>query len=354
MRFRPEIDAPGRHAVGKGVRRPREMGLTSLAELLPAFARAEVVVVGDFVADEYVYGETERISREAPVLIVRYESSELKAGCAGNAAQNLAALGVKVRAVGAVGDDALGTALLDEMTGAGIDVSGIERVPGRPTEAKTRILAGGRSTRRQQMIRLDRAPREPLPETVERRLVRTLERLGRRASTVLASDYGSGVLGPPAIEALRRLKKSGVPVCVDSRYGLRAFSGVTMVKPNEVELESASGVSLSAPGGLERAARALVKRIDCDVLLVTRGRNGMSVFRRGASPVHVPAHGSQDAVDVTGAGDTVAAAFSAGLAAGGDALAAARLANVAGALVVRKPGTATVTREELAAELLRP
>jgi D-glycero-beta-D-manno-heptose-7-phosphate kinase len=335
------------------VRRPRETDLSSLADLLPAFARAEVVVVGDFVADEYLYGETERISREAPVLIVRYESSELKAGCAGNAAQNLAALGVKVRAVGAVGDDALGTALLDEMASAGIDVSGIERVPGRPTEAKTRILAGGRSTRRQQMIRLDRSPRDPLPETVERRLVRTLEKLGRRSSTVLASDYGSGSVGPAAIEALRRLKKSGVPVCVDSRYNLRAFGGVTMVKPNEPELEAASGVSLSGPGGLERAARALQKRIDCDVLLVTRGRNGMSLFRRGASPVHVAVHGSQDAVDVTGAGDTVAAAFSAGLAAGGDALSATRLANVAGALVVRKPGTATVTRDELAAELIR-
>jgi D-glycero-beta-D-manno-heptose-7-phosphate kinase len=335
------------------VRRPRETDPPSLADLLPAFLRAEVVVLGDFVADEYVYGETERISREAPVLIVRYESSELKAGCAGNAAQNLAALGVKVRAVGAVGDDTLGTALLDELASAGIDVAGIERVPGRPTEAKTRILAGGRSTRRQQMLRLDRSPRDPLPETVERRLVRTLEKLGRRSSTVLASDYGSGAVGPAAIEALRRLKKAGVPVCVDSRYNLRAFGGVTMVKPNEPELEAASGVSLSAPGGLERAARALQKRIDCDVLLVTRGRNGMSVFRRGAAPVHVPAHGSQDAVDVTGAGDTVVAAFSAGLAAGGDAVAAARLANVAGALVVRKPGTATVTRDELAAELIR-
>jgi rfaE bifunctional protein kinase chain/domain len=336
------------------VRRLREPELPALASLLPAFSGAEVVVVGDFVADEYVYGETDRVSREAPVLIVRYESSELKPGGAGNAAQNLAALGVKVRAVGAVGDDALGSALLDALEEAGVDVGGIERVRGRATEAKTRILAGGRSTRRQQMIRLDRAPSEPLPAAVERRLVRTLERLGRRAGTVLASDYGSGAVGPAAIEALRRVKRGGVPVCVDSRYNLRAYTGLTMVKPNEVELEAASGVSLSRPGGLERAARVLLRKVDCDVLLVTRGRNGMSVFRRGAPPVHVPAHGSQDAVDVTGAGDTVAATFSAGLAACGDPVVAARLANVAGALVVQKPGTATVTRDELAAELLRP
>lgn len=336
------------------MRRPREPELPPLATLLAAFDRAEVVVVGDYVADEYVFGETERISREAPVLIVRYESSELKAGGAGNAAANLAALGVKVRAVGVVGDDALGAALLDELEARGIDVAGIQRVPGRQTESKTRILAGGRSTRRQQMIRLDRAPGGPLPATVERRLVKDLERAARGAGTVLASDYGSGTLGAPALDALRRLKRSGVPVCVDSRYGLRTFTGLTMVKPNEVELEAASGVSLAQPGGLEKAARVLLRRVDCEVLLVTQGRNGMTVFRRGAPPVHVPAHGTAEAVDVTGAGDTVAATFSAGLAAGGDPVSAARLANVAGALVVLKPGTATVSRDELAAELLRP
>ncbi|HUL58582.1 MAG TPA: PfkB family carbohydrate kinase [Anaeromyxobacteraceae bacterium] len=336
------------------MRRPKEPELASPATLLPAFASAEVVVVGDFVADEYVYGETERISREAPVLIVRYQSSELKAGGAGNAAQNLAALGVKVRAVGLVGDDTLGTALLDELESSGIDVAGILRVKGRATEAKTRVLAGGRSTRRQQMIRIDRSPSEPLRSPAASRLVRELERAGRRASAVLASDYGSGAVSPAAIEALRRVRRAGVPVCADSRYALRSFTGLTMVKPNEVELEAASGMRLDGPGAFERAARSLQRRVDCEVLLVTRGRNGMALFRRGAPPVHLPAHGSLDAVDVTGAGDTVAATFTAGLAAGGDAVAAARLANVAGALVVQKPGTATVTREEIAAELLRP
>jgi rfaE bifunctional protein kinase chain/domain len=335
------------------VPRSPEKSLAPAAGLLPAFASAEVVVVGDFVADEYVYGETDRVSREAPVLVVRYERSELKAGGAGNAAQNLAALGVTVRAVGIVGDDDLGVALLDELEAGGVDVSGMIRAPRRQTEAKTRILAGGRSTRRQQMLRLDRASPEPVPAAVEKRLLRQLARLGRNATAILASDYGSGAVGPAAIDALRALKRGGVPVCVDSRYNLRAFTGLTMVKPNEVELETASGVSLSGPRGLERAARALQRKVDCDVLLVTRGRNGMSVFRRGEPPVHVAAHGSQDAVDVTGAGDTVAATFSAGLAAGGDPVTAARLANVAGSLVVQKPGTATVSREELAAELLR-
>jgi rfaE bifunctional protein kinase chain/domain len=153
------------------------------------------------------------------------------------------------------------------------------------------------------------------------------------------------------MEALAKLHRARIPVCVDSRYALTEFRGLTMAKPNEVELESATGLSLARPGGLERAARALLRKVACEILLVTRGRNGLSVFRPGVPPVHLPAHGSQDAVDVTGAGDTVAAAFTAGLAAGGDALAAARLANVAGALQVQKPGTATVSRAELAAAL---
>lgn len=334
------------------MRRPAAPDPARLASILRNLDGKTVVVAGDFVADEYVYGETERISREAPVLIVRYERSELKAGCAGNAARNLAALGVRVRAVGVVGDDDLGTALLDVLEESDVDVRGIQRLRGRATEAKTRILAGGRSTRRQQMLRVDRAP-EPLPESAARRLASDLVRASRGASAVLASDYGSSALGPRAIEALQRVRRGGIPVCVDSRYRLAEFTDLTMVKPNEPELEAASGLSLRQAGGLERAARALQRRVRCEQLLVTRGRNGMSLFRRGEAPLHLPAHGSAEAVDVTGAGDTVAATFCAALAAGADAAQAAALANVAGALVVRKAGTATVSGEELLAELLR-
>ncbi len=326
--------------------------LAELAAIVPGFSGAEVVVVGDLVADEYVYGETERISREAPVLIVRYESSEIRAGCAGNAARNLAALGVAVRVVGLVGDDALGAALLGALAEAGADVSRVQRVKGRATEAKTRILAGGRSTRRQQMLRLDRAP-EPVPPAAMARLVRDLERAAAGVGAVLASDYGSGVLARDTIEALRRIRRRGTPVCADSRYQLTAFSHLTMVKPNEPELEAATGIPLGDPGGLEKAARALLRSVACEELLVTRGRNGMSLFRPGRRPVHLGTHGHHDAVDVTGAGDTVAAAFCAAVAVGADAVSAAQLANVAGALVVQKPGTATVSREEILAELRR-
>ncbi len=327
--------------------------IATLASLLDRFPEAEVVVAGDYVADEWIYGETERISREAPVLIVRYEGTELKAGGAGNAAQNVAALGVRVRAVGIVGADAVGTALLDLLESSGVDVSGMQRVRGRATESKTRILAGGRSTRRQQMLRVDRAPAAPLPPAAQARLVRELQRAARGAQAVLASDYGSFALGPAALEALRALRRGGVPVCVDSRYRIVEYTDVTMVKPNETELEAATGISLKAPGGLDRAARALLRRLGCDEVLVTRGRNGMSLFRRREPAVHIPAHGEQEAVDVTGAGDTVAAGFSAAIAAGASAEEAARLANVAGALKVMKLGTATVSRAELRAEMVK-
>ncbi len=332
------------------MRRPAELSLATLAPIVARLDEAEAVVAGDLVADEYVYGETERISREAPVLIVRYERSELRAGAAGNAAANLAALGVKVRLVGVVGEDAVGAALLEVLEDLGVDVSGVLRLSGRATEVKTRILAGGRSTRRQQMLRVDRAP-PPLPASAERALAREVARAVRRARAVLASDYGSGALAPPVVEALRAAKKRGVPVCVDSRYQLGAFAGLTTAKPNEPELEAASGVRLDGPASFDRAARVLLRKLGCEELLVTRGRNGMSLFAKGAPAVHLLPHGDREAVDVTGAGDTVGAAFTAARAAGASPLDAARLANVAGALVVAKPGTATVSRAELAGEL---
>src|SRR5512142_1364764 len=211
------------------MRRPVAVnGTPNLLSVLDRFEKAEIVVAGDFMVDEYVFGETDRISREAPVLIVRYEHSDMKAGGAGNAAQNVAALGVRVRAVGAVGDDILGTTLLDLLSAAKVDVSGIQRVRGRRTESKTRILAGGRSTRRQQMLRVDRAPSEPLPDSAAARIVRELERAG------------PGAHGPAALDALRRLRRAGTPVCIASRYRLTDYTGVTMVKPNEPELEAAT------------------------------------------------------------------------------------------------------------------
>jgi bifunctional ADP-heptose synthase (sugar kinase/adenylyltransferase) len=204
------------------------------------------------------------------------------------------------------------------------------------------------------MLRVDRAPQVALSPTAEARVARELQRAARGARAVLASDYGSGSIGAAALDALRALRKGGLPVCVDSRYRLVHYTGLTMLKPNELELEAASGMRVDGPAALERAARAVLRRVGCAELLVTRARHGMSLFRKGHPPVHIPPHGAQEAVDVTGAGDTVAAAYTAAIAAGADAESAARLANVAGALKVQKAGTATVSRGELLAEIETP
>jgi rfaE bifunctional protein kinase chain/domain len=323
---------------------------SELGQILDRFPRARVAVLGDLVADEFVYGETERVSREAPVLIVRYESAEIRPGCAANAIANLCALGAKVEVHGLIGTDEVGQklrALLDE---AGADVNGVHMVPG-PTATKTRVLAGGKNTRRQQIVRVDRAG----PGAPDSRLAQqfTQALTNSAADAILVSDYGLGLLTPQLIEAVRSLAKER-KVCVDARYGLKQYRGVSLAKPNEVELEQAVGRAIGDdPHALEQAGRELLKELQVAALLITRGRNGMALLRPGAVTALVPVHGSAEAVDVTGAGDTVMAATTLALAAGADPVQAMNIANVAGALKVQKPGTATVSLPELRSEILR-
>lgn len=323
--------------------------LAALRPLLERFPQQRILVVGDLVADHYVYGQTDRVSREAPVLIVRYEDSEVKLGGGANAAANARSLGGQVSAVGVVGQDELGGRLTQAFEEAGIRLL---HATGETlqTETKTRILAGGLNTTRQQMLRVDRGNRPPLPEAVDAELARRIGEGAASADVVLVSDYGAGVLSERTCEVIRGLAARGLPVCVDSRYGLGRFRGATVCKPNEPELEALTGIALRSEADLLEAGRRARETLGCKTLLVTRGRSGMAVF--GDGPVELlPVHGLKDAVDVTGAGDTVIAAFALALAASGDPLAAARIANVAGALVVQKAGTATVTREELDREL---
>jgi rfaE bifunctional protein kinase chain/domain len=320
------------------------------AQLPLAFARRRVLMVGDLVADHYIYGQTDRVSREAPVLVVRHESSEVKLGGGANVAANVRALSGQVTAVGVLGADEMGRALRTLFEGAGIQLRAAS-ARGVETETKTRILAGGVNTTRQQMLRLDRGQRGPLPPRVRRTLVRLVEEAAEDADAVVVSDYGAGVVGDEMREALRRLAADGLPVCVDSRYSLTAFSGVTVCKPNEPELQALVGRPLRTEAELVEAGREAVRRLECRALLVTRGRQGMALFDAEGGVDLIPVHGAKEAVDVTGAGDTVIAALSLALAAGGSFGAAARVANVAGALAVQKPGTATVSRDELLGEL---
>ena len=321
-----------------------------LAEIARSFPRRRVLVLGDLVADHYIYGQTERVSREAPVLIVRYESAEVKPGAAANAAANARSLGGQVTALGMLGRDQMGRELRSQLRAAGIRVLA-PGAPGVQTETKTRILAGGLNTTRQQMLRLDRTRSAPLPPAVRLELVALLCEAAKAADAVVVSDYGAGAVPDEARAVLRRLASDGMPVCVDSRYGLASYRGVTSCKPNEPELEALTGRSLRSERDLLQAGREAMARLQCRSLLVTRGRHGMAVFGRGGEVELLKVHGVEEAVDVTGAGDTVIAAFALGLAAGASAVGAARIANVAGGLAVMKPGTATVSGAEVLREL---
>ncbi len=321
---------------------------SELSRLLSGFRSRKLVVLGDLVADHYVYGQTDRVSREAPVLVVRHESSEVTLGGAANAAANARALGAEVTAVGVLGRDEMGEAVSKRFAERGIRLVTVEAPV---TETKTRILAGGLNTSRQQMLRLDRGNALPLPPAVSARLRQALEEAAQGADAILVSDYGGGVVGDATRATLRHLAGKGVLVSADSRYALGKLTGFRAAKPNEPELAALTGMPVEDERALGRAADAGLKLLDAQVLLITRGRRGMALLERGGEVQLLPAHGSRAAVDVTGAGDTVMAAFTLGLAAGAAPRAAAELANVAGALVVLKPGTALVTADELAAEL---
>lgn len=318
--------------------------------LLKRFPQVRVLLVGDLLADHYVFGQTERVSREAPVLIVRHEREELKLGGGANAAANARALGAKVTAIGVIGRDELGRQMSALFKQGGIT---LRAVTSAVTESRTRVLAGGLSTTRQQMLRIDRGAIGPLPAKVRASLAVQVLKEGREADVVMVSDYGAGVLCDETRAALRALAAEKIPVCVDSRFGLTDFAGLTVCKPNEPELAAFTGLPIRNDAELVAAGKAAQKRLSCEVLLVTRGRKGMTLFERGQKPLHVPVHGSEEAVDVTGAGDTVSATFALALGAGGRPFEAARLANIAGALVVQKQGTATVSRPELERELAR-
>lgn len=318
-----------------------------LESLLEAFPRQRLAVIGDLALDEFVHGRTARISREAPVLILRHESTERLPGCAGNAARNVVALGASAAALGCVGEDAGGRTLLELLGSHGIDVQGVVTIAAGSTWCKTRFTAGDLHTVRQQVMRLDREPRAG-DDSWRDALHSQMERALDGATGALLCDYGGGVLAAPTREyALELCRERGLPVVADSRYAVQEFVGVHCATPNETEIEPILGRMLHDDAAVEAAGRELQARLQCATLIVTRGRLGMTVFAGGA-PWHLPAHGG-DAVDVAGAGDTVAATVALTLAAGGDGRDAALLANYAASRVVRQRGTAVTDRSSILA-----
>ena len=312
------------------------------------FRGKTVLVVGDLIADEYIYGKPSRISREAPVLILRFSSREVRLGGAANASHNVHALGGRVIPLGVLGNDPAGDEVWGLCRSLGIPTDGIVRTEERPTPVKTRIMAGGYHATRQQVVRVDREPAPVLDPTTEGALIDRAASLGETADAILLSDYGYGVLTPGLLEqVMESARKRGSLVAADSRYDLLRYRGVTAATPNESEVESLVGGPLEDEPALEKAGRQLLERLDCRYLLVTRGNRGMAVFEREGPATFLPIHGSDEIADNTGAGDTVISTFTLALAAGSPPVEAAWLANVAGGVVVMKQGTAPIVRAEL-------
>ncbi len=330
-----------------------------LLDLIDAFDGKRVTVFGDLIVDEFIYGEISRVSREAPVLILNYSSTEIVPGGAGNAANNVAALGGIPLVVGVIGRDDPGRRLVRGLEGRA-DLTGLVRPAGHVTPTKTRILAGGIHSAKQQVVRIDRvAP--PAVSEAHLRVVRSrLMKAAARSDALLVSDYGTGLVSPAVVQhgSRRATVQHGstrrrVPVFVDSRYSLLKFRGMTACTPNESEVEQLLGIRIGESlRVLERAGRELLRRTRAEAVLVTRGSRGMALFQRERQTVHIPIHGSDQIADVTGAGDTVIATMTLAVAAGATFEEAARLANYAGGIVVMKRGTATVSADELRVAVL--
>jgi D-glycero-beta-D-manno-heptose-7-phosphate kinase len=318
-----------------------------LLALVDALKGRRVAVAGDLIADEFIYGQIARVSREAPVLILNYDSTEIVPGGAGNAAANVAALGGAVRAVGLAGRDDTGGRLLDTLKRRRVDTGGIARPAAYRTPTKTRILAGGIHSAKQQVVRIDRAAAAAADDRARAGFDKRVVAAVRGCDALLISDYGSGLVTPALVGEARRMMRTPI-VLVDSRYQLLRYHGMTACTPNESEVEQALGIRIGDNARtLERAGRQLLRRTRAAAVLITRGSRGMALFQPDARTEHIPIFGSDQIADVTGAGDTVIATMTLALAAGATFVEAAHLANVAGGLVVMKRGTATVSAAEL-------
>jgi D-glycero-beta-D-manno-heptose-7-phosphate kinase len=322
-----------------------------LLSLIDNFGGRRVLVVGDLIADEFIYGRVARVSREAPVLILQYDSTEILPGGAGNAANNVTALGARVRVIGVVGRDEAGKRLLARF--GRTDGRDILRPAGYQTPVKTRILAGGVHSAKQQIVRIDRVVSTDYDAKTRSAFNRAALKAAAECDAIVMSDYGTGLVTPELAAALSkkiagRTRRRPVPILVDSRYDLVRYRGLTACTPNESEVEQMLDVRIGDNlKVLERAGRELLRRTRMDAVLVTRGSRGMALFETGRATIHIPIFGSDEVTDVTGAGDTVIATLTLAIAAGGSFYEAARLANYAGGLVVMKRGTATVSPGEL-------
>lgn len=323
----------------------RTLDRRRLEKIVGAFPDVRLLVVGDVVLDEYLWGEVDRVSPEAPVPVVHVRRESVVLGGAGNVVRNVVALGGVCAFCTVVGGDSAArrvTAALEEL---GVDAGGLVTEPERPTTRKTRVIA-----RSQQVVRFDRETQAPIPAAAARRLVCAIDAALGGVAGVILEDYGKGALAPGVIAAaMRRFRARGVPVAVDPKTSLSPYRGATLVKPNLREAEILSGVTIRKDADLAKAAGRLRRRLGGAVVAVTRGGDGMTLFE-GDAPMHVRTV-EREVFDVQGAGDTTIAALWLARLAGATLLEAAVIANAAAGVVVGKVGTATASPDELRALL---
>ncbi len=321
-----------------------------LAGILDRFERETILVLGDVVLDEYLWGEVERISPEAPVPVVHLRDESTVLGGAGNVVRNLVALGGRCRFCSVVGDDLAGARVRSLLKDLGVDPEGLVVVDDRPTTRKSRVVA-----RSQQVVRFDRETDAPIPARSVKALLAAIEAAIPHATAAIVEDYGKGMLAPEVLgSVMRRLHAAGIPVAVDPKASLARLRGASLLKPNLRETEALSGVRVRHPEDLDRAVARIRQKVGPADVVVTRGAHGMTVYpgtdagERGVVPrgVDVPTV-AQEVFDVQGAGDTVIAALELARRAGAPLLEAAVVANAAAGVVVGKIGTATADRDEV-------
>ncbi len=325
-----------------------------LLSLLDELEGQRILVLGDVVADIYLQGSISRISREAPVLVLEQQKEVIVAGGAANVVNNVATLGGSVFAVGLLGHDSGGEGLKEVLQRNGAHIEGLLTDENRPTISKTRIIAGGRATVSQQIVRVDKECHEPLTEAHERELLKYIKSVLPQMQGVVLSDYGSGTVTPKLRKAIiRYAREHGIPTMVDSRYDVKSFKGIGYVKQNDAELAAAVGRSLPDEEAVIEAAQELLRGLEAEGVLVTRGELGMILVEADGAVHVIPVSDKSEVYDVSGAGDTCVAAVILALAAGVSPEKAAELSNVASGIAVRKLGTATVSAEELRRALMK-
>ena len=327
----------------------RRQSFARLKKVISEFKRARVLVIGDLILDEFLWGDVSRISPEAPVPVVWVRKESFMPGGASNVANNLRSLGANVHSVGVIGDDERGSILKGELKTSGINTDGIFVDASRPTTLKTRVVAG-----HQQVVRIDKEKIEPLGGELVSRMAEYVSEVIDEIDAIIIEDYGKGVITPRLLEkvvALAKRKKKIISVDPKEEH-FKYYRGISVITPNNHEASKAVGFPIKDEASLERAGKALLSKVGCRIALITLGENGMAVFQKNKSMEHIPTV-AQEVFDVSGAGDTVIASYTLSLASGGSPTESAYISNFAAGIVVGKIGIAIVTPEELTDRIKR-